>query len=106
MAFELKRMDPLFASPAEYEAFMARHAKAVVPKGDLSTYSGKCFLGIDAGSTTTKIAVIGEQGELLFSWYDSNQGSPIHAAMRAMKELYEVLPGSAQLARTCSTGCG
>ena len=106
MAFELKRMDPLFASPAEYEAFMARHAKAVVPKGDLSTYSGKCFLGIDAGSTTTKIAVIGEQGELLFSWYDSNQGSPIHAAMRAMKELYEVLPGSAQLARTCSTGYG
>ena len=106
MAFELKRMDPLFADEAEYAAFTARHAKAVVPKGELHSYRGNCFLGIDAGSTTTKLALVGESGELLFSWYDSNQGSPIHAAMRAMKELYAILPEGAVLARACSTGYG
>ena len=45
-------------------------------------------------------------GELLFSWYDSNQGSPIHAAMRAMEALKEALPEGANIVRSCSTGYG
>ncbi len=106
MAFELKRMEPLFANEQEYKEFLSRHAKAVVPKADLSTYKGNCYLGIDAGSTTTKLALVGEKGELLFSWYDSNQGSPIHAAMRAMGELYDRLPDGVKIVRECSTGYG
>ena len=106
MAFELKRMDPLFADESEYAAFCSRHERAVVPKAALETYHGPCFLGIDAGSTTTKLALIGEKGELLFSWYDSNQGSPIHAAMRATAELKEKLPPEAKIVRACSTGYG
>ena len=106
MAFELKRMDPLFADEQEYREFCARHEKAVVPKAELKTYRGNCFLGIDAGSTTTKLALVGEQGELLFSWYDSNQGSPIQAAMRAMAELKEKLPEGVHIVRSCSTGYG
>ena len=106
MAFELKRMDPLFANEQEYRAFCTRHEKAVVPKSDLETYHGNCFLGIDAGSTTTKLALVGERGELLFSWYDSNQGSPIQAAMRAMAELKEKLPEGVHIVRSCSTGYG
>ena len=106
MAFELKRMDPLFADESEYAAFCSRHERAVVPKAALETYRGPCFLGIDAGSTTTKLALIGEKGELLFSWYDSNQGSPIHAAMRATAELKEKLPPEAKIVRACSTGYG
>ena len=106
MAFELKRMEPLFADESEYAAFCARHERAVVPKAALETYRGPCFLGIDAGSTTTKLALIGEKGELLFSWYDSNQGSPVHAAMRATAELKEKLPQEAKIVRSCSTGYG
>ena len=106
MAFELKRMDPLFADEEEYVAFCARHDRAVVPKAELKQYRGECFLGIDAGSTTTKLALIGQAGELLFSWYDSNQGSPIQAAMRAMAELKEKLPAEAKIVRSCSTGYG
>ena len=106
MAFELKRMDPLFADEQEYREFCARHEKAVVPKAELKTYRGNCFLGIDAGSTTTKLALVGERGELLFSWYDSNQGSPIQAAMRAMAELKEKLPEGVHIVRSCSTGYG
>ena len=106
MAFELKRLEPLFASQEEYDAFCARHARAVVKKAPLATYSGDCFLGIDAGSTTTKLALIGSEGELLFSYYANNKGNPIHTAMDAMEEIRQILPPTARVARTCSTGYG
>ena len=106
MAFEIKRLPPLFADKEEYDAFCARHARAVVAKADLCTYKGDCFLGIDAGSTTTKLALTGAKGELLWSYYANNSGSPIHTAMAALAQLRTLLPGTAHIARSCSTGYG
>ena len=106
MAFELKRLDPLFAAPQEYNDFIARHDRATVRKGRLSEYSGDCFLGIDAGSTTTKAALIGTEGQLLFSYYANNQGNPIKTAMEAMAQLQAQMPATARIARSCSTGYG
>ena len=60
MDFEVKRMEPLFTDEADYEKFRTRHASHDVKKGDLATYEGNCYLGIDAGSTTTKVALVGE----------------------------------------------
>ena len=65
MDFEVKRMEPLFIFEADYEKFRTRHASHDVKKGDLATYEGNCYLGIDAGSTTTKVALVGEDGSLL-----------------------------------------
>ena len=104
MAFELKRLDPLFATREDHQAFCARHSKAVVRRESLSGYRGDCFLGIDAGSTTTKVALIGSDGQLLFSYYANNQGNPIRTAMEAMARLRDELP--AHIARSCSTGYG
>ena len=53
-------MDPLFASEKEYEDFTARHKQHTVKKGNLREYHGKCFFGVDAGSTTTKVALVAE----------------------------------------------
>ena len=106
MAFELKRLPALFENEQAYEDFCHRHALAVVEKAELDTYRGKCFLGIDAGSTTTKLALIGERGELLFSFYAGNQGNPIKTAMRAISELKDRLPEGAEIVRSCSTGYG
>ena len=106
LQFELKRLPPLFESREEYRDFCSRHDKAVVRKGDLSTYSGDCFLGIDAGSTTTKIALIGSEGELLFSHYANNEGDPIQTAMKAIAMLSDRLPETARIVRSCSTGYG
>lgn len=106
MAFELHRLPALFASQGDYDAFCARHARAVVEKGDLASYTGGCFLGVDAGSTTTKFALIGERGELLWSYYANNQGSPIETAKRAVSALARELPESAHILRECSTGYG
>ena len=73
---------------------------------DLASYKGKAFLGIDAGSTTTKIALVGEDGSLLYSFYSSNDGSPLKTAIRSLKEIYEQLPEDVHIVRSCSTGYG
>ncbi len=104
--FELKRLEPLFANSTEYEEFCERHSKAVVGKDDIKNYKGNCFLGIDAGSTTTKLALIGENGKLLYSFYANNMGNPIQTAKRAIAEIQKALPSGVKIARSCSTGYG
>ena len=106
LEYELKRLEPLFLSTGEYDSFCLRHSSASVEKASLKDYSGNCFLGIDAGSTTTKLALIGEKGELLFSHYSNNSGSPIKTAVDAIEKLREELPESAKIVRSCSTGYG
>ena len=62
-------MEPLFTDQADYDAFTERHNKHAVKKGKFpGLYEGDCFLGIDAGSTTTKVALVGEDGTLLYSF--------------------------------------
>lgn len=106
MEFEVERMEPLFVSEAEYEQFKERHASHRVGTADLATYRGNCYLGIDAGSTTTKIALVGEDGSLLYSFYSNNNGSPLKTAIAALKDIYGKLPADAHIVRSCSTGYG
>ena len=106
MEFEVARMEPLFATQADYDAFTARHNGHNVKTADLSTYKGNCYLGIDAGSTTTKIALAGEDGSLLYSFYSSNNGSPLATAIKSIKEIYSLLPADAHIVHSCSTGYG
>ncbi len=106
VTYEMPRLEPLFATNGEYDAFKARHRAAVLPKGDLSTYNGNAFLGIDAGSTTTKMVLIGERGELLFSFYANNKGDPIKTAKEAIGRLKEQMHNGVHIVRSCSTGYG
>ena len=106
VSFEMPRLEPLFRDEGEYAAFCDRHSRAVVRKADIAAYAGNCYLGIDAGSTTTKLVLIGDNGELLWKFYANNQGNPILTAQFAIGELKRVLPESARIARACSTGYG
>jgi predicted CoA-substrate-specific enzyme activase len=106
MEFEIGRMEPLFETKEEYEEFLDRHSRATVRKGSLKDYHGECFLGIDAGSTTTKLAIVGKDGTLLYSFYSNNNGSPLMTAIRAVKEIRSILPSDAKIVRSCSTGYG
>jgi len=106
MEFEVARMEPLFKSEEEYEAFTKRHNNKAVKTADLSTYKGNCYLGIDAGSTTTKIALVAEDGSLLYSFYNNNNGSPLDTAIGAITDIYEKLPKDAHIVHSCSTGYG
>jgi len=99
-------MSPLFKNQEEREAFNARHAKASVEIHDITTAKGPCFLGIDAGSTTTKAVLINKQGDLVYSWYGSNGGSPVKSTITILTELYGILPEEAWIANSCVTGYG
>ncbi len=106
MEFEVARLEPLFKDQMAYDEFTKRHAGNNVKTGDLSTYSGNCYLGIDAGSTTTKIALVGENGDLLYSFYSNNNGSPLATAIKSIQEIYSLLPKDAHIVHSCSTGYG
>ena len=106
MEFEVERLESLFASRTEYELFTTRHNNARVLRSHLEDYKGNCYLGIDAGSTTTKLALVGEDGRLLYSFYSSNNGSPLTTAISAILDIYEKLPKDARIVHTCSTGYG
>ena len=106
MEFEVARMDPLFATEDDYKEFKERHDKTCVGKGDLKDAKGNLFMGIDAGSTTTKIALVDSEGKLVYSFYSGNDGSPLKTAIRSVTEIKENLPEGARIARACSTGYG
>ena len=86
---EIKRLPPLFEGAQDYKEFCERHSRARVSKGVLTDYKGNCFLGVDAGSTTTKIALIGEKGELLF-WHYANSCAVGYRLLRKLSA--RVLP--------------
>lgn len=97
---------PLFDNEREYELFKNRHKKNIVKSIDISSYKGKCFLGIDAGSTTTKVALIDEGGNLLFSEYKSNEGNPLRSTIGILNNLYSKLPSEAKIVNSVVTGYG
>ncbi len=96
----------LFRSSEEYDAFIARHNKDKVKRGDLATYAGPVYVGIDAGSTTTKIVAIGSEKEILYTDYGSNQGSPLKIVIKELTGLYKAMPKTAWIAGCLTTGYG
>ena len=99
-------LEPLFKDEQEYIEFKQRHGKAKTPKKDLKNFSGDCFLGIDAGSTTTKLALIDRENNLLYSDYGENGGNPLKSVMAMLKKLYKLLPEKAILRYSGVTGYG
>ncbi len=96
----------LFETPEDYKAFKTRHEQHRVPKAELSAYHGPVYVGIDAGSTTTKLAAIGANKELLYTSYGSNHGSPLNTVVKEMKELYGAMPADTYIASVITTGYG
>ena len=103
---EVARLDPLFATKEDLAEFHARHDGQVVPKGILDEYHGRVFIGIDAGSTTLKAAVVGEQGELLYTWYDVNNGDVLGTARAIMNDIYDHMPADCEIGHVTTTGYG
>ena len=98
-------LPPLFASREEYWAFHNRHAKASVKRVKFDETSGPVHIGIDSGSTTIKIAVINQQGELLFTSYQSNKGNPVPIVKDVLLQLYKDHPYM-KVASVTTTGYG
>ena len=103
---EGKTLPPLFKTQEAYEEFKERHDKDKVKRNDLKTYSGDAFLGIDAGSTTTKLVLIDKDGALLYSLYGNNKGNPLKSVISMLKKLYKELPDAVTIKYSGVTGYG
>ncbi|WP_081386489.1 2-hydroxyacyl-CoA dehydratase [Paenibacillus odorifer] len=99
-------LPPLFENAAELAEFRLRHGKASAARSDLALYRGPCYLGIDAGSTTTKLVLTGSADEILYTFYGSNKGNPLHSVSDALKEIYRVMPEGCHIAGSYVTGYG
>ena len=99
-------MPALFDSQEEYDAFLARHNAMHPPEVDIHTYTGDAWLGIDAGSTTTKMALITADGGLLYTYYHSNQGNPVAIVLEQLKEIYSLCGGRITIKGAAVTGYG
>ncbi len=106
MEFEVSRLEPLFVDEDAYKEFRTRQDAYQVGRADLSAYRGQAYLGIDAGSTTTKTALISEDGKLLYSTYGSNHSNPLQTSIDAILEIYSHMPEGVEIAGACSTGYG
>lgn len=103
---EVPRLDPLFESKDEFEKFKERHSKNKIKRKDLNSYEGNAYLGIDAGSTTTKIVLLSEEGELLYSYYGGNEGKPLNKIVETLKEIYSIIPSKVKIVNSAVTGYG
>ncbi len=103
---EVERLAPLFKNEDELEQFRVRHAKSIIPTANINSHIGACYLGIDAGSTTTKAVLLNKDAEILYSHYAGNQGDPLKSVIGILKEIYGQLPDNAYIAKTCTTGYG
>src|SRR5574344_2172648 len=103
---EVQRLEPLFKDQNELDEFTKRHSQEKAQRGDLDSTTGPVFLGLDAGSTTTKAVLIDQHGRILWDFYDVNAGNPVELAVRVLKDLYKRLPKDVYIARSVSTGYG
>ena len=99
-------MPPLFDTEEAYEEFLARHNAKHPPEADINTYTGDAYLGIDAGSTTTKITLIDPNGGLLYTYYHSNEGNPVAIVLEQLKEIYRLCGDRIQIKGSAVTGYG
>ena len=100
------RLPPLFENEEEYEAFRARHEKATVAKRDIASYTGKAYLGIDCGSTTTKLVLLSEKKEILYEYYASNRGNPVEIIRAELTKIYELCADRITISGSAVTGYG
>ena len=103
---EVVSLPPLFESREDYAAFSARHARAFVPMMDPAAYEGGAYLGIDCGSTTTKLVLIAEDGGILYSYYDSNRGNPVQIVREQLHTIYGLCGDRITIRAAAVTGYG
>lgn len=99
-------LEPLFKDDNELQEFRKRHAQAQVETRDLDSYRGTAFLGIDAGSTTTKVALISDDNKLLYTYYDSNDGDPLEKTKQILRDMDSKMPEGITIGKTAVTGYG
>ncbi len=106
LAKQGSRLAPLFKNKEEYDRFIERHNKAEVKLSDINTYTGRAYLGIDCGSTTTKLALVSDDMELLYTYYSSNKGNPVEVVREQLLKIYDLMGDRITICGSAVTGYG
>src|SRR5699024_6696513 len=101
-----KRLDSLFKSDEEYEDFKKRHKTSKVKYRDLEDYEGPIYVGLDAGSTTSKMVWLSKDMEILLDDYRMNLGNPLEVTIDMLKEGYKKKNPKAYIASSGICGYG
>ena len=99
-------LDPLFRSEAEYEEFCRRHNSTDIMRENVTMYQGDAYLGIDCGSTTTKLVLIGADKQMLYNYYSPNKGNPVDVVRDQLRELYRLCGDRVRIRASAVTGYG
>ncbi|MGL4738117.1 MAG: BadF/BadG/BcrA/BcrD ATPase family protein, partial [Cellulosilyticaceae bacterium] len=100
------RLPPLFEDEGHYRTWLDRHHQQDVRSYAIETYEGKAYLGIDAGSTTTKIILLGESEQILYQYYASNKGNPVEVIRTQLQKIYALCAGRVEIVSSGVTGYG
>ncbi len=103
---EIAPLPPLFTSQADIDNFTSRHAKTHADFADIAESQGHLYLGIDAGSTTTKAVVLDSNNRIVYKWYGSNKGTPLLSVVEILKDLYAKMPYGTVIHNSAVTGYG
>jgi predicted CoA-substrate-specific enzyme activase len=103
---EVERLAPLFQNDEQKKEFIERHKLDIIPEADLVSHKGKCYLGLDMGSTTTKATLINDKAEILYTHYDNNMGDPLKSVIGILKDIYSKMPEGSKIAKSTATGYG
>ena len=106
MASNVKHIEPLFEDSKDYDNFIARHSKNTVADFDIAKYSGGAYLGIDCGSTTTKIVLTSEDFKILYSFYVPNSGNPVDVVLEQLKIIRNLCGERINIIASAATGYG
>ncbi|MDV4151643.1 acyl-CoA dehydratase activase [Clostridium sp. AL.422] len=101
-----KSTKPLFSSKDEYRRFLNRHNKAKVLIKNINEYRGDAYLGIDAGSTTTKFVLIDDNSNIIYQFYSHNEGNPVKVIKRQLKYIYDNFRDTIKIKGSAVTGYG
>lgn len=102
----IQHLEPLFKTEADHDEFVRRHSKATVPWKDIADYEGDAYLGIDCGSTTTKLVLMSDNFETLYRYYSSNQGNPVKIVKEQLEKIYDLCGDRVKICYAASTGYG
>ncbi|MBP5654020.1 MAG: 2-hydroxyacyl-CoA dehydratase [Clostridiales bacterium] len=103
---DIIRIDPIFKDAEDKARFDERHKKDHIPVYDLADQHGPLYLGVDAGSTTTKAVVINSEGTPVYTYYSSNKGNPVMSAVKILRDIYKKMPEDCYIVNSCVTGYG
>lgn len=103
------QLQPLFSDESDFNNWLKNKTIHNITKSELiDSEPTEYYLGVDSGSTTTKIILLNKEGKITYSDYRRNEGDSFNAFYSAMQQMRQSVkhPENIIIRRSCATGYG